>query len=53
MSLAFRLIIAISVAVVGIITSGVVGELYGTWPRMWAMTAFAAAVGIFWVLSKK
>ena len=48
-------IIAIAglIAFTGIISMGVVSELYGTWPKFWTTGAFGAATAVFWLLSRK
>ena len=44
-----RIFIAVSIAFVGTMAGGLIGELYGSWPKLGTMAAFGIATGIFWV----
>ena len=47
MPLVARIAIAGLIAFTGIISMGVVSELYGTWPKFWTTGAFGAATAVF------
>ena len=49
MSPVLRIFIAASIAFVGTMAGGFIGELYGSWPKLGTMAAFGIATGIFWV----